>query len=325
MNRKPVAALLLVALLLSGCAAEAPSDPYALTLWLCEGDALTPALTALAEDYNRERDRDALAVSVRSFESEEQLLAALQSGAAPGLCVLASEDAEELERAHLLYDPGIPPFDGGFCSLGVTVPLLCAAGDAPSSLTALLEAAARGEISLFIGAFAPVFGQGMLEAQQRFTADFELEAQNESYVNLYNLIAGAAFTGGLTDAEDAPYRIERSTALAGRELSGYALSPLAEDRLFSEGVSLAVTAREARMRRAVPAFLHWLLEGDALPAAALEAGMIPVLGGDPVADSPLDETLLSLRGAALSHTDVAYRRNAAAFDKRLREALSLLR
>lgn len=327
MPKKLLAFLLLAALLLSGCASGAEETDYALTLWVVEGDPLAPALERLAADWNGARPRDSLPLTLRAFESEERLLAALQSGAAPALALLGHEDAFALAEAGLLFDPGLSPdypawlraragcVGHGFYPLGFALPLLRFAES--ESFSALL----------YIGAFAPLFRQALWESGEAFTADFD-GVHSESYVNLYNAVAEAAFSGFLSlSAEDTPaWALDLSPALRGRDTAGAEYSALSEAKPLAEGRGLAVTARDARMRRALDALLRFLFEGERLPAAALDAGLVPASPLDREAADALGAALLSLAGQELTlPADTAYARNRAGFEARIREALSLLR
>ena len=340
--RKRLLPLLLAVLLLAGCARPAPDSAYSLTLWLVEGDPLAPALHVLAEIYNATRGRDTLPLSLRLFESEERLLAALHSGAAPALALLRRETALSLAESGLLVDPGLSPvypswlsgYDGlighGYYPVGFSLPLLCCAESAPASLSALLEESARrgraGESAcLYIGSYAPVFRQGLLDSGEDIAAAFTQRSQNRSYVNLYNLVADAVFDGGLSLSPGGvyPWRIESGSALRAQNLTGKTLRPLSDGALCAACSGLAVTVRESRMRRALPDLLRWLFDAQRLPAAALDAGLIPA---SPLSRAPadaLDEALLALVDRPLV-LDGGAAETPEDFDAALREALALL-
>lgn len=341
MKRRLLALLLLAALLLAGCAESAPAVPYSLTLWYVEGDPLAAALARFASDYNAARGRDALPVTLRAFESEERLLAAIQSGAAPALALLGHESALLLAESGALYDPGLSPdypawlresaacVGRGWYPLGFAVPLLRYTEPAPASLSALLaEAARRGEPCLRVGAFAPLFRQALFDAGERFDADFAGAQESEGFVRLYNALAEAVFSGGLSlgEGDALPWVIDESPALHTQDAPGASYCPLSEGALLAEGRGLAVTARDARMRRALPDCLRRFFESEGFAAAALDAGLIPAPSRTRATEGALEELLLALSARPLRlPEDAAYLRRRADFEAQLRGALSLLR
>lgn len=341
MRRKPFALLLLAALLLSGCAGTQNADRYALTLWYAEGDPLAPVLSARCESYNENRARGSLAVEMRAFETEEKLLAALQGGAAPALALLGHEAAFSLYQAGLLFDPGLSPAysdwltarDGcighGYYPLGCSLPLLRCRGAAALPVPSLLsEAAAREKPCLYIGDYAALFAQQALDAGLVFVPDWAQRMQDEYYVNLYNAIALAALSGGLSlDEPGVRYRIDDSAALRAEGSEGAAYCPLSADTPWARCRGLAVTAREARMRKALPTLLSRLFGDETLSPAVLAAGLVPALPCEFTASDALDEALLALRGRALRlpDGDLHTAREESDFSQTLRAALSLLR
>ena len=345
--RKSIPLLLLCALLLCGCGrSPAGSEPYSLTIWYADSP-LSPGLTQLAEEYNRTRGRDALPVTLRAWESEEQLLRALQNSAPPALVLCSHAFAFSLAEAGSLRETeGIAPVypdwlreradcvGRGWFPIGFDLPLLCAPESFPCAPAELLRDAASlartsGCPALAVERFAPLFYQFMLDAGTEFHADSARDVFSEDYVNLYNLIAGAAFDGGLTfDGAAAPScHIAASSALPGSDLRGLRFSPLSEGPLLAEGCGLAVTVRETRAQRALPAFLRWLAEPGRMGGLALGAGLIPAAAESLSPENALEAELVSLTGRVLHLPDAGadYYVNQSAFEEQLRAALELLR
>ena len=344
--RKTISALiLLLALLLSACSRQT-EESYSLTIWYVD-DPLAPVITQLAEEYNRTRGRDTLAVTLRAWAGEEQLLSTLQHGAAPALVLCPHTLAFTLAEAGLLKDmggvsPAYPDWlharsecvGHGYLPIGFELPLLCAQGALPTRLDELLDvcSAAQRETEapcLFIGDYAPLFYQVLLDAGTEFHAFPARDSFSEDYVNLYNALAAAVFEGGLTldEGAETACRIESSAALAGRDLGGCALYPLAEGALLAEGHGFAVTARETRMQRALPDFLRWLTRSSRLGNAALDTGLIPAAAEALSPQGALAETLVGLMGRPLHlpDPDSDYYVNHSAFDEDFLAALTLLR
>ena len=338
--------LLCAALLLSACAVTQTTEGYSLTLWYVEGDPLAAALTRLAEDYNRSRGRDTLPVTLRAWSEEEPLRAALRNNTVPALVLCPHALALQLEERGLLREPGIPSphypdwltaradcVGHGFYPIGFSLPLLCAPESAPDALPALLAyAAAQGQASglpaLYVERFAPLFYQTLLDDGTEFTADPVKDSASEEYVNLYNALMSCRFAHGLASgpAVDTACRIEDSALLAARALEGLRVMPLSEGPLLAEGRGLAVTARDARMQRALPDFLRYLIGEGRLSRAALEAGLIPASEETLRPSGPLEEVLLRLRGRTLHLPDAGskYYVNRFDFEQSFLDALELL-
>ena len=337
--------LLLCAVLLSACGARG-GETYSLTLWYAEGDPLAPAILGLAEDYNRRLGRKSLPVTARAWPDEEQMRAALQSGARPALLLCSHELAFSLFELGALVEPGLegPAYPAWLCQrsacvgrgyypIGFELPLLCTGGGFPAELGDLLEQAAvrgreGGAPCLAVDRFAPLFYQVMLDAGAEFCALPERDAFSQEYVGLYNALAGAVFDGGLSldPAAETACRIESSAALRGRDLSGRSLRPLSDGSLLAEGRGLGVTVRDTRMQRALPDFLRWLMKSGRLGQSALESGLIPAA---PEALSPgtvLETQLVALMGRSLHLPDAEsqYYVNRSSFEVQFRTALELL-
>ena len=337
--------ILLCALLLGACGARA-EESYSLTLWYTETDPLADPVIRLVEAYNRERGRDALAVTVRGWTDEEHLLSALQSGARPALVLCTHALAFTLQDRDMLRDlplsgPSYPawlcdrsPCVGhGFFPIGSELDLLCAQAGFSAALPELLEqSAAYGRENaapcLSVERFAPLFYQVLLDAGVEFSADSQRDVFSENYVNLYNALAEAVFDGGLTGSGslDTSCRIASSTALRTRDLGACRLSPLSDGPLLAVCRGLAVTVRDTRMQRALPDFLRWLMQTDRLSGAALESGLIPA-AEDPLpprTDLEAELVLLQRRILHLPDPGCSYYVNQSSFETEFRAALELL-
>ena len=337
--------LLLLALLLSACGARA-EESYSLTLWYVEGDPLAPAVLRLAEDYNRSRGRRDLAVTARAWASEESLQNTLQSGARPALILCSHELAFSLYEKDMLHEPAFPaPFypdwllarsdcvGRGFYPIGSEVCLLSVADSYPAGLSELVAyAAARGRETaqpcLSVERFAPLFYQVLLDAGTEFSADAARDVFSEDYVNLYNALSGAFFDRGLSadPGAETACRLASGSALLGRDLSGCTLHALSDGPLLAECRGLAVTARDARMQRALPDFLRWLAKSGRMGRAALDAGLIPS-GSETLAPrTVLEAELVRLMGRSLHLPDAesGYYVNRSAFEEDFLAALELL-
>ena len=369
-GRKLWAALLLAALCLTLCACGQkregpPAD--AVSLWYTEGTPLAGTLEALAESYNGQLGDGASPVLLRSFPDEESLAAAFDA-ARPDLLLCSHERAFALYEAGSLRDaaaslgprtPDYPALLGRyspcvgrcFFPLGFDTQLFAANGEgadaAPAGLEALLEqAAARGEETglpcLTAESFSGLLYSMLLSLGSELHGLRQLDISNPDYVRAYNLLAGAAYTGGLAafdtppaallEAGYLPWAAVRSSSLAASGAGGLSVSPLprleAGEVYLAEGIGLAVTAREGRSLRSPAAFLAWLCTPERLARTALDGGLVPpadFAGLEPA--SPLEAVLLDLAEAGEPHfpmPDADFFQNRDALEAELRAAVALL-
>ncbi len=345
--RKALSLLLLFCLmLLAACGQPRSEESYSLTLWYVEGDPLAPTLTRLAQEYNRARGKDTLALTLRAWVSEEQLLHMLQSSAPPALVLCPHTLAFTLDEGGLLQERDLvtPIYSDwlckrsdsighGFYPIGFSLPLLCTRERAPESLHALLRSAAAqgretGLPALYVDRFAPLFYQTLLDTETEFHADPAKDMGCEDYVNLYNALLQCRFDHGLAfgEAVDTPWRIVDSPTLTEQALDGFTLAPLSNGPLLAEGRGLAVTARDGRMQRALPDFFRYLTQSGRLVRTALDAGLIPAAQEAFSPATPLEAALLSLMERPLHLPDARsqYYVNLNSFEEEFIAALELL-
>ena len=359
MIRKLTALLLAgLCLLLCACTAQ-PESRDALSLWYPEDAPLARLLPRLAETYNQSRDPSALALSLRSFEDEQALRAAL-SAAPPDLLLCSQELGLRLYESGALrplsltpapdYSPALADRSEAvgvrFFPLGSELELLCGSAETLAgldTLEALFAAAADygAETGLpFLGAdaLAPLLYQLMLGQGSEFHARRDLDLNNPVYRDAYNRIAEAALQGGLDlEAEplsrlqsgELPCAVLSSGALSGPEAEGMAFRALpghaAGEALLARCWGVAVTAGAGRSLRSAGAFLGWLLEEERAASLSLEAGLVPALPGEVPADTALSRLLLELRDTSLHlpDGDSDYAQNRPDFEARFRAALAL--
>lgn len=330
-------------------APSAEPERPALLLWLAEDDALCDAFSMLAEEYAAAHpDR---AIELRRFETTAELNAAL-TNAQPDLLLCDARLASELPGT---LPEGLPEllFDApeGFVPLGAELPVLVLREDDRALLEGCdtLEAlcAAAGEYGRqtekpFFSAdsFARLFACALAQKGSPFFAMREQDLESEDYRTVYNLLAEAAFEGGLI-AADAPVAaaVMRGELVCGLcssrdlltgEREGLAVRPLppmegCEALLDLQLHGLAVLPGADPKETAD--FLGWLLADDRAADMALAAGLIPAADG---AWSEADGVLKSLSEAArsarcfLPEADSGYRLRGAAFEESFRAALALL-
>lgn len=367
MKKRISAALLLAALLLALCACgqkkQTPKD--AVSLWFLEGEPFAGQIAALAESYNRKADGDRLPVSVRSFPDEAALAAAFDA-ARPDLLLCGHERAFSLYEAGILTDaaswlgPSVPDYPEAlrlyspcigrsFFPLGFDTQLLLTGpgGEGETDMEALLTRAKSygsetGLPYLTADSFSDLLYGMLLSQGTELHGLRRLDISEPDYVAAYNLLAGAAYTGGLASFEAPavellragilPCAAARSSTLAGLEESGLSVAPLPrleEGAVYlAEGIGLAVTVREGRDLRSPAAFLSWLCAPERLAESALAGGLAPAAAyeGAEAADH-LSAVLLRLAREGEAHLPepgADYPANRAALEAELRSAVELL-
>lgn len=353
-------------LLLAACGG-APEHADAVTLWVLEGTPLSAWLEGAVEEYNGTLGRnDSQPVLLRSFPDEQSLAAAFDT-ARPDLLLCTHERAftlagEEILRpvAKLLaggapaYSPAwidySPCLGQSYFPMGFDTQVLYAragaADGAGGDLAALLELAARYGQSMgrpFFGtdSLSSLLYSMMLSLKVELHAVRQMDINSNNYIYAYNLLAGAAFTGGLLTGEDAAALVQKgelrcaavsASALTQAGEEDCVFSPLPqlreEDVLLAEGYGLAVTARESRDLDSAAAFLRWLFQPDRLCEAALSCGLIPSAPPEAAqGQGPLEELLLELARTENIHLPMPgsdFSQNRQALEAELRTAMSLL-
>lgn len=362
--------LLCACLLLSGCGEEIQTpEEETVSIWLVEGELLSAELAALAEQFNNASFP--VKAELRAFANEEELGAALDS-ARPDLIFCGHERAVALHEQGRLQDVSsgfthAPAYSESFLALsdcvgsaffpiGAETELLAVNGPAFDQSAA--SALGRGSISSIEGLCAAASACGQ-QGQVFFTADSftslftlalgpvgsgfsgvrEQDILSEDYKRFYNLLAEAAYEGGLAACDspalslaengDVVCALVSSIELTG-ELSGelelHPLSGLAG--CFARAVGLAVTSPFSGREQAIAKLLSWLLQPQRAVELALSHGLIPaVTGWEPEEAGVLDTALLSLSSAELYFPplDSGYFRTDGEFEHRFRAALEMLK
>lgn len=338
--KKIVCLILAAAIALGLCACGARKDtPAPISLWYAEDDPLAAELSALAEEYDNGRGRDAAPVSLRAFEDEAQLSAALRT-AQPELLLCSHALAFSLyARGALAAVDGVSaPWPDWLSErsesvgvnvfpLGAEVQLLCAAPGTPAN-------AAAPAAPYTVDSFAALICQRMLDRGSEFLADGERDLFNADYRAVYNELAQDIYDGRLILTEQPgaelvaggalPCAIVGSASLAARR--DLAVSPLPEKTPVAEGYCLAVLRASGQRGHSAAAFLTWLLKGERAGSLALQCGLVPLCpaAGD---GSPLSEALLKTAGEPLCLPDgeSAYYKNRADFEAAFRAATEFLK
>lgn len=337
-----------------------PTEAPGLTLWLAEDAPLGEALQALAEKYNAQQP--AMPVRLKSFASESALTAAL-TGSQPDLLLCGERTAAALMAADTLGTLAWPDEPEGlfrdvpgcaenaFFPLGAELRVLALRGenrallDGCDSLETLCETAAgygRRQDKPFFScdSFARLFACALAQKGSPFYGMREQDLESGDYRTLYNLLAEAAFEGGLIPLEEAVLpAVRRGDLVCGicssRELltgdrEGFAALPM-PPMAGCEALTDAKICGLAVLRGADPEgaarFLGWLYAEDRAADAALAAGLIPAVDG---AWSGADDVLSGLAMAAQSARFYLPPENSglllhgAEFEQSFRGALALL-
>lgn len=328
-----------------------------LRLWLAEDQPLCGALGKLTEEYNAE-NRD-VSLSLRVFSGSEELAEALAEEQ-PELLLCDERTALRLlegerlgaanlrpELAPLFADaPGCA--EGGYFPLGAEAPVLLTREEERAEIESLetmeqLFAAAadygrrRWEPWCSADSFARLFACAMEQMGAPFYAMREQDLENEAYRDYYNLLADAAFEGGLA-ALDGPVLAAvtegtlrcgfcSSRALAGELPEGLAVLPLPPlegcDSLIDARLCGLAVGPEADAEETAR-FLSWLYADGRAAEAALAAGLAPATVPD--ADAADGLALVSLRCRLfLPDADGGYLNAGTEFERSFRAALALLR
>lgn len=347
--RRALCLVLLLALLLplTGCGGG-KTDAAPLTLWCAADDPLLPVLRDAAESYNRSRKSGAPAVSLREFEDAEALTNALNT-ARPDLLLCSHMLAFSLADRGLLADSGFSlPYPEDMAAraeglgrsvfpLGTRVQLLVSREEVPADLTALCALAGEsGGPFLAADSYTDLLCQAVLGSGE-FHADREKDCFSAAFREVWNVLAEAAFAGGITAGDASalsllesglPVAYVYSDSLASGVPAGFVLTAPGTQGLplLGDLRCLAVTAGDSRSQHGAATFLRWLFSGARPARMALEAGLVPALPGGEGTDA-LSALLLSLRERSFFYADGGsdYVKNRAAFERETRRVLDLLK
>ena len=338
---------------------EAPTEKE-LVLWLAEDAPLGDAIARLAEEYGAKNP--ALSVRVQSFASAAEMLRAPgRENADLLLCeeptaeTLAAEGAlgalTTPEEWPALFRDAPVCAEGRFVPLGAEAAVLALREENLAllkdcgSMEALCALAAdygrtHGQPFFSADSFAQLFACLLEQKGSPFFAMREQDLESESYREIYNLLAEAAFEGGLVSLEEAVLpAIERgdlvcgvcsSRALTAAEPGTIAVLPLppmadceatAPVRIWGLAVSADADTDEAAD------FIRWLYTDERAAAAALEQGLAPAGdfsgGADDAVSAGLALTAQTCR-ACLPEAQSGYAQRRAEFEQSFRAALALL-
>lgn len=364
--------VLLLVLLLAGCGKQAaeqdtspdlaatavPTEsPTGVQLWLAATSPLGEALERLCGQYNRESGLPPVELHV--FDTEEELEEALRQER-PALLLCDGLTAQQLagerpsgERSGT--EKELLPAWGklqteNYMPLGAEIPLLVLRGEelkAPfESLEALCEAAAAaaeewGEARFAADSLAQLFAGAMAQRGEAFSARIETDRENESFREIYNLLANCVFDGGLALPEEAvlPLLLRdelsagicSSTDVGKEDADGLTIVPVppmagTEALTFARIWGLAVQGGEFEQTSAD--FIRWLNEEDRMTDAVREAGLLPARAGSWMDRN--DPLTLGLKAAANEYRllelrpEDGFAQRADEFEAGFRAALAML-
>lgn len=362
--------LLCACLLLSGCGEEIKTpEEQSVSIWLVEGELLSAELTALAEQFNNASFP--VKAELRAFADEEELGAALDS-ARPDLILCGYERALALHEQDRLRDVSAgfsqaPAYSDSFLAasscvgsaffpIGAETELLAVNGPAfgssaasalgresITSIEGLCAAAsacgAQGQVFFTTDSFTTLFTLALGPIGSGFSGVREQDLLSEDYKRVYNLLAEAAFEGGIAACDNPALSLAESGKLvcalvSSNELTGelggdIELYPLSGPAgCFARAVGLAVTSPFSGREQAIAKFLSWLLQPQRAAELSLSQGLIPaVTGWTPEEPGVLDTALFSLSSAELYFPplDSGYFRTDGEFEHRFRAALEMLK
>ena len=329
---------------------------------------MTETLFALTELYNAGEPQ--APVSVRIFDDEQSLASAMDS-ARPDLLLCRQDHALALYGQGRLKsirdeDDFLPQFTEAFLELsdcvgvsyfplGADVQLLAVNPSVPTKMDAavlsnmdrLCRAASEqgtqeGQAFFSVDSFSGLFAACLAQTDEVFLARRQEDIRSGAYRHLYNLLADAAYTGGLSYDSADPVGDVASGAL-GCALSSSAALVGADSSLFfypmpvvqggsklclAEIYGLAVTSPFDRSLPYAGDFLRWLFAQETSLASVLEAGFLPAC------DAPWPEGGGSFIGALRATADYyrflspdaaeGYRLRGREFEEDFRTALALL-
>lgn len=313
--------LLALSLLLAACGSPVTTpNAYSrgevtepLTLWASEDTPLAAAISELAARYQEQEPLRP--VTVKLFPTEGQMLDALSEEKPDlllcsdrGLLCLREESAlrslafsaESAPRFFPAFEEAAAETGTGFYPLGANVPVLVLSeknrtllrnSESVEELCSAASAYAASRDKAFFGmaSYSRFFAEAMAQRGFSFHAQKELDRKSEVYREIYNLLAGAAFDGGLRPETAAVLESVRSGELVcavcelrdleeaeRRELMVLPVPPMAgcEPLNYAEYWGIAAVGN-GENTEAAARFVSWLCTYDHASALVLESGLLP--------------------------------------------------
>lgn len=363
--KKITCIFLLLCLILSGCTKKEETRDV-LSIWCLDTEPLKAPLTALIKDYNSALPEGTLPAELRSFPSEKALAAGFDT-MRPDILVCSDIRGEALSQqgisrdmSSLLWDKApkypdyishrIPSASLSYFPIGGNVQMIYGKTEELKDiedLPSLLKKAVKyGETQRlpFITAdsFSALFYQCLLSDGKEFHALKLRDGKNQAYIDTYNLLADAAYSGGLICSWRSGYELCRSdylpcavlngSALAGKDIAGMSILPLQglteSENFLAQLSGMAVTVRDGRSQDSAAAFLSWLFEGQRAAELSLEAGLVPLTSLPQQQEyGELKTLLISLSKSSRLHLPESgcdYLINRGSFESVFRQAVELL-
>ena len=328
-----------------------PGDS-SLVLWYAQDMPAAEAFTMMASAYAGDHpDRP---LFIHAFASTEELRTAMSFGR-PDLLLcdgaLAASLAEEGRLAGSEPAAELRPVfrDGpaGFQPLGAVLPVLTVRQDQRDqlpevwTLEALCAAASgygrRMERPYFSAdSFASLFSGTLHQKDSPFYAMREQDLESEAYREVYNLLADAAFEGGLVSLDEPVLSaVERGDLICGicssqellntdREaLAVLPLPPLAGCELQAEGEIWGLALLAGENTESAEDFLGEALALPSLPDVLTAAGLLPAWG-DSWGGAEDFSAVLETGRICISGEESGYAYFGAKFEQSFRAALALL-
>lgn len=282
-----------------------------LTLWYIQGDCSQARLEKLKTQYNYSSLSGQRRLSLRAFETEEELAAAFEQEK-PGLLLCSSVRAEALADRGLLSEVELAAensqeeAEAGDCffKLGSRLPLLmlnealCAQAGTDTDFDTLEELAksckaytqATGKAFFSAESYAALVDAAMCSLGEDFSGDLRKDGKNADFTYVYNLLADCGYDGALLALGDrsaaqvaegglacACVRSDRLDEYTAGGLAVCALPlPKGGEKIYpAELMGFAVTAAGDEAVAEASDFLSWLGDKGRAEALAMASALIP--------------------------------------------------
>lgn len=366
--------LAMLCTLMTGCGMKNEQHAeYTVSVWYIDGEAAADALSDYIEQYN-DTNEDGISVALRGFKDETALTAAFDS-IRPDLLLCSSVYADDLAALGALRKealplpeggqsdenaaPGYTPLalsvtgelDGSFFPIGLSVPVLAVrcseSGNAfdPNTLASFdAVCAAAGdsmrENCISAVSYADVIASVMIQSGAALTGERSEDILNDSYVQVYNILAATAYSGALkTESGDISETLSESifsfiplenVAALPDDWQAHTFPAAAGCAQASIGSLYGLALMTDADRDVTPAlhFLSRLISDGGLEAIAHAACLVPAAEnaqfGDSAAEKLLERLYNDGRICVLPYSSPFYS-NRDEFETGFREALSKLK
>ena len=310
--------ILILSILLCCACGKSGAAKGSLSIWYIKGDILEAELNNIADSYMKKNP--GVSIELRSFGGEGELSAALE-GKRPDLLLCAHPLAFTLYEqgrlrsinlkpvcAEQKYINAYPALSGSFFPVGATADVLvydknAYSAEKLSSLESFLESTAENHVQglapFTADSFASLFASALMQLDTELSIDRYINCSSESYVYLHNLLAEAAYSGGLAAFDEGAAVLLREERVSAAVMPSYAAAEFAD----SHGLC-PVPAAEGGDKRCLAQMHGFAYVGNTFDNSALTGNFLEFVFSGELDETATERGLITVSPASAAESSL---------------------